>query len=142
MSATTFLVAGLSFLSLGLQLWKGRAPERIAAIAFLIAMAATPAVDHLHIGGLRWGVGLLALGLFVALTWLSLTADRWWLLAAAGIQLLSIATYLVAVFDPGVQVWASVSFRILIWVELMLVGLLGVWEARAAPYARPRARGA
>jgi hypothetical protein len=87
-------------------------------------------------------VGLLAVSLFVTLTWLSLTADRWWLLAAAGIQLLSIATYLIALFDPGVQVWASVSFRILIWVELMLVGLLGVWEARAAPYALTKTRGA
>ncbi len=142
MSATTLLVAGLSFLSLGLQLWKGRTPERIAAVAFLIAMAATPAVDHLHIGGLRWGVGLLAVGLFVALTWLSLVADRWWLLVAAAIQLLSIATYLAVMFDPGVQVWASVSFRILIWVELMLVGLLGVWEAQAAPYAQAKTRGA
>ena len=142
MSATTLLVAALSFLCLGMQFWKGRTPERIAAIAFLVAMAVTPAVDHLHIGGLRWGVGLLAVSLFVTLTWLSLTADRWWLLAAAGIQLLSIATYLVVLFDPGVQVWASVSFRILIWVELMLVGLLGVWEARAAPYAQTKTCGA
>lgn len=138
MSIATLLVAGLSFLSLGLQLWKGRLPERIAAVAFLVAMAATPAVDHLHIGGVRWGVGCLAVGLFVTLTWLSLVADRWWLLAAAGIQLLSIATYLIAVIDPGVQVWASVSFRIVVWVELMLIGLVGVWEARTAPYARSR----
>lgn len=142
MSATTLLVAGLSFLSLGLQLWKGRTPERIAAIAFLVAMLVTPMVDHFHVGGLRWGVGLLAIGLFVTLSWLSLVANRWWLLAAAGIQLLSIATYLAAMFDPGVQVWASVSFRIVVWVELMLIGLFGVWEAQCAPYARSKTRGA
>lgn len=141
MSTTTLLVACLSFVSLGVQLWKGRIPERIAAIAFLVAMSLTPLVDHLHVGGVRWGVGLLALGLFVTLSWLSLVADRWWLLAAAGIQLLSIATYLAAIFDPEVQVWASVSFRIVVWVELMLIGLLGVWEAKCAPYAQSTTRG-
>lgn len=99
--------------------------------------AGYPLVDNLQIGGLRWGVGLLAVGLFGALAWLSLAAERWWLVAAAGVQLLSIATYLVALLNPEVQVWASVSFRIVVWVELMLIGLFGVWECRAAPYARP-----
>lgn len=138
MPVTTLAVAVLSFLSIGLQLWKGRTAERIAAVAFFIAMTVTPAVDQFHVGGVRWAVGLLAVGLFATLTWLSLVADRWWLTAAAGIQLLSVATYLVALLNPEVQVWASVSFRIFVWVELMLVGLFGVWEARSAPYAQPR----
>jgi len=137
MSASQLSVLGLSVLSIGLQLWLGRAAERIAGVAFLVAMLVTPLVDGLHIGGLRWGVGLLALGLFGTLAWLSLVAERWWLTAAAGVQLLSIATYLVALLNPDVQVWASVSFRIVVWAELMLIGLFGVWEARAAPYAQP-----
>ena len=137
MNATQFAVLFLSFVSIGLQLWQGRSAERIAAVAFLIAMGATPMVDGLELGGVRWGVGLLAIGLFGTLVWLSLTAERWWLLAAAGVQLLSIATYIVALFNPDIQVWASVSFRIVVWVELMLIGLFGVWECRTAPYARP-----
>jgi hypothetical protein len=141
MSTTQLFVLCLSVLSIGLQLWKGRGAERIAALAFLVAMLATPLVDSLQIGGLRWGVGLLALGLFGALLWLSLATVRWWLIAAAGVQLLSIATYLVALLDPDVQVWASVSFRIVVWTELMLIGLFGVWECRAAPYAQPRLSG-
>ena len=137
MSPALFLVVCLSALSIGLQLWRGRSPERVAAVAFLIAMLATPLVDELEVNGLRWGVGLLALGLFGTLVWLSLAVKRWWLVAAAGVQLLSIATYLVALLTPDIQVWASVSFRIVVWVELMLIGLFGVWECRAAPYARP-----
>lgn len=136
MSAAQFSVLGLTVFSIALQLWKGRSAERIAAVAFLVAMLGTPLVDGLQVGGLRWGVGLLALGLFGALVWLSLTAPRWWLLAASGVQLLSIATYLVALLNPDVQLWASVSFRIVVWVELMLIGLFGVWECRAAPYAQ------
>ena len=137
MSPALFLVVCLSALSIGLQLWRGRSPERVAAVAFLIAMLATPLVDGLQVNGLRWGVGLLAVGLFGTLVWLSLRFKRWWLVAAAGVQLLSIATYLVALLTPDIQVWASVSFRIVVWVELMLIGLFGVWECRAAPYARP-----
>lgn len=141
MNAAQLSVLGLSFVSIGLQLWQGRSAERIAAVAFLIAMCATPMVDHLELGGVRWGVGLLAIGLFGTLVWLSLTSERWWLLAAAGVQLLSIATYISALLNPDIQVWASVSFRIVVWVELMLIGLFGVWECRAAPYARPRPAG-
>ena len=137
MSVTAFSVLCLSVLSIGLQLWRGRRPERVAAVAFLVAMLATPLVDEFQIDGLRWGVALLAVGLFGTLVWLSLVFDRWWLMAAAAVQLLSIATYLVAVLNPDVQVWASVSFRIVVWVELMLIGLFGVWECRAATCARP-----
>jgi hypothetical protein len=137
MSAAAYSVLGLSIFSIGLQLWRGRNPERVAAIAFLVAMLATPLVDGFHIHGVRWGVALLTVGLFGTLVWLSLVVQRWWLMAAAGVQLLSIATYVVAMLNPDVQVWASVSFRIVVWVELMLIGLFGVWECRAAPYARP-----
>lgn len=141
MNTAQLSVLGLSVLSIGLQLWKGRNVERIAALAFLAAMLVTPLVDSLHIGGLRWGVGLVSVSLFGALVWLSLTAERWWLLAAAGVQLLTLATYPVALFTADGQVWASVSFRIVVWVELMLIGLFGVWEARAAPYAQPSPAG-
>ena len=137
MSPAAFSVLGLSVLSIGLQLWRGRNPERVAAVAFLVAMLATPLVDEFYFNGVRWGVALLSLGLFGTLVWLSLVVQRWWLIAAAGVQLLSIATYVVALLNPDVQVWASVSFRIVVWAELMLIGLFGVWECRAAPYARP-----
>jgi len=137
MTAAQLFVLGLSIVSIGFLLGLGRGAERIAAVAFLLAMLGTPLVESHQIGGVRWGVGLLAIGLFATLAWLSMRVDRWWLLAAAGVQLLSISTYVVAVFSPDVQMWASVSFRIIVWGELMLIGLLGVWEARGAPYAKP-----
>lgn len=138
MTTAQLFVLGLSVLSIGLQLWKGRNPERIAAFAFLTAMLVTPLVDGFQIGGLRWGVSLVSISLFGALLWLSLKADRWWLIAAAGMQLLVIATYPVALLTPDGQIWATVTFRIVVWVGLMLLALFGVWESRTAPYAQPR----
>lgn len=139
MSAAAYSVLGLSIFCIGLQFWRGRSPERIAAMAFVVAMLATPLVDGFHINGVRWGVALLTVGLFGTLVWLSLVVQRWWLIAAAGVQLLAIATFVVALLNPEIQVWASVSFRIVVWAELMLIGLFGVWECRAAPYAQPAA---
>ncbi|TPW01506.1 MAG: hypothetical protein FD125_2540 [bacterium] len=138
MTATQLSLLGLSTLSIGVQLWMGRRAERLAALAFLAAMLLTPLVDGLQIGGLRWGVGLVSVSLFGALVGLSLMAERWWLMAAAGVQLLTVATYPVALLTPDGQVWASITFRFVVWTQLMLIGLFGVWEARAAPYAQPR----
>ena len=83
MSVIQLSILCLSAVSIGLQLWKGRTAERIAATAFLVAMLATPLVDGFQVDGLRWGVGLLAILLFGTLVWLGLTTERWWLLAAA-----------------------------------------------------------
>lgn len=125
----------LSFAAIGLLLVFGRLAERIAGAAFLTDMLGTPLVDHLHIGELRYGVALLSLGVFATLSALSLRADRWWLIAATGVQLLSMGLWVATMFGD-LQVWGAVTVRIVIWTQLMLLALFGVWEARAAPYAR------
>lgn len=125
----------LSFAAIGLLLLLGRPAERIAGSAFLIDLLATPLVDHLHIGELRYGVAILSIGVFATLFVLSLRTDRWWLIAATGVQLLSMGLWVATVFGD-LQVWGAVTVRIVIWTQLMLLALFGVWEARAAPYAR------
>lgn len=135
-SLAQHLVTLMSFLTLGLLLGFGRLAERIAGVAFLIAMVGTPFVDHLHIGEVRYGVAILSAGLFTTLIVLALRTDRWWLIAAAGVQLLSIGLW-AATIVGDLQIWGAVTVRIVIWVQLMLLALFGVWEARAAPYAQP-----
>lgn len=126
----------LSYLTIGLLLVAGRLAERIAGAAFLVAMVGTTFVDHLHIGEVRYGVAILGVALFVTLIVLALRTDRWWLIAAAGVQLLSIGLWTATIFGD-LQIWGAVTVRIVIWVQLMLLALFGVWEARAAPYAQP-----
>ena len=128
-------LALISYIAIALLVWRGRGPERIAAGAFLAAMFGTPLVDGFEVDGVRYGVAALAALLSGALFVLSLRTDRWWLIAAAGVQLLSLGTWAVALFGE-VQVWAAVTVRMIVWLLLMLIALFGVWEARAAPYAR------
>lgn len=129
-------LAVVSYAAIALLLWRGRTPERIAAAAFLIAMFGTPLLAGVVIDGVRYGVAMLAALLAATLVVLSLRTDRWWLIAATGVQLLSLGTWAVAIFSD-VQVWAAVTVRMIVWLLLMLLALLGVWEARSAPYARP-----
>lgn len=130
------VITVFSFLTIGLLLGFGRVAERVAGVALFIAMVGTPFVDHLHFGEVRYGVAILASGLFLTLIVLALRADRWWLIAAAGVQLLSICLW-AATLVGDLEIWGAVTVRIVIWMQLMLLALFGVWEARAAPYARP-----
>jgi hypothetical protein len=140
MSIVQYLLTVLSFGTLGLLLVRGRAPERWAAVALLVAMVGTPLVDGWYVAGVRLGVAMLGVALFASLLSLALTVDRWWLMAATGVQLLSVGSWLLALLKPETQLWAGVTFRLLIWAELMILACLGVWEARRAPYAQPLRR--
>lgn len=106
--------------------------ERLAAAAFTVVMVVSPLVYGLTVENVRWMVALLSLSLFGVLLWLSLTAERWWLMAAAGCQLLAVSTYVVAFVRPEELIWSGVTVRWIVWLELMAICLFGAWEARAA----------
>lgn len=130
------MLLALTLAVLVLLLTRGRTPERMAAVAFMAATVLTPLVISLRSGGVSWGGAGVEVLLAASLIWLSLTFSRWWLLAAAGVQLLSVLTYIL---DAAltVQIWAAVSVRLTVWLQLMLIAAFGVVECRRAPYARP-----
>jgi len=82
----------------------------------------------------------VSLALTVALVALALFGRRWWLLAAAGVQVIALASWAYQFMDPHAQIWATVTFRIIVWMELMVLAMVGLFEARLAPYARPAVR--
>lgn len=130
----------VTYATLAVLLWKGRAPERLAGAALVIAQTLTPLVAHLQLGGVRVGVAGVSLALTVALVALALFGRRWWLLAAAGVQVIALASWAYQFMDPHAQIWATVTFRIIVWMELMVLAMAGLFEARLAPYARPAVR--
>jgi hypothetical protein len=132
----------LTVLSLGLLIWKGKRPEREAAVGLYLAQLLSGWADHLVMGQFRWAVALISVGLLAWLVQLSLRYTRWWLLFAAGAQLLALGTHVSSLIGPDALTWSIVTTRMVAWVEIMVFGLLGVWEANAAPYANQKSDGA
>ena len=128
--------SGVTVLALCLLVWKGRRPEREAALGLFLAQILSGWVDHLVIGQFRWAVATISLGLLILLIRLALRYDRWWLLLAAGAQMLAFVTHLSSLVGPGALTWSIVTARMTVWVEIMFLALFGVWEARRAPYAQ------
>jgi hypothetical protein len=131
---------GLTVAALGLLIWKGGRPEREAGVGFLVVQIVSGWVDHLVIGQFRWAVALVSVSLLVLLVRLSLRYDRWWLLFAAGAQILALGTHVSSLIGPDALTWSIVTTRMVVWVEIMVLALFGVWEATAAPYARSKSR--
>lgn len=129
---------GLTFVALGLLIWKGGRPEREAAAGLFVAQFVSGWVDHLVIGQFRWAVALVSVGLLILFVRLSLRHDRWWLLFAAGAQVLALVTHLSSLIGPDALTWSIVTARMVVWVEIMILALFGVWEATTAPYAKPK----
>jgi hypothetical protein len=129
---------GLTYTSLGLLIWKGKRPEREAAVGLYLAQLLSSWVDHLVMGQFRWAVALISVALLGWLVQLSLRYTRWWLLFAAGAQLLALGTHVSSLFGPDALTWSIVTTRMVAWVEIMVFGLFGVWEANAAPYANQK----
>lgn len=139
-SPLSLVLEVLTYAVMALLLWKGRTPERIVVVALFVLQFGTPLVDHLFVGQLRWGVAILSFAMFGLLTTLALIYDRWWLLLAAGAQLIAVSTHLAGLAGSDALLWSIVSTRMVVWFELMLLALFGVWEARNAPYAAFKSR--
>lgn len=114
-SPLSLLLEGLTYAVMALLLWKGRTPERIVVVALFALQWGTPFVDHLFIGHFRWGVASLSFAMFCLLVGLALRYDRWWLLLAAGAQLIAVSTHLAGIAGSDALLWSIVSTRMVVW---------------------------
>lgn len=121
---------GLAFASLFWCAWRGLRPERIAAGLVLAAFVATQLATPLEIGGWRVGVALVDTAAFILLMALAVRFDRWWLIAAAATQFVTVLTHLVGFLEPGLLLRTNVLVR---WIlGLTLLGALAVGPSEAA----------
>jgi hypothetical protein len=109
---------------------RGRAPERVTGCAIIIVTLAPLLLEDLEAGNIRWALAIVSIAFLGLLIGLAMRVDRWWLLAAAGIQLVSTASYAAALAAPDIMIYSGVAFRRVLWVELMAACLFGAWEAR------------
>ncbi|MFI4949775.1 MAG: hypothetical protein ACHP7A_01920 [Caulobacterales bacterium] len=113
--------------------WKGGREEQQAAAGLLLALAVTLAMRDRTWVGTQWGAFAADVCLFAFLTFIALRSKRYWPLAAAGFQLLGVATHLARTLDPGVRAWAYATGQV-IWSQLVFwalaVGVFNTWRAR------------
>lgn len=129
-----FIFAPFVFLSLMALLVLaivGGGPERRAAALLVAVILLTPLINSYTVGHFRWAVALSSLAVFAVLLWMALTRDRWWLIFAAGCQLMALSTHLIALLRLDALEWTMVSIRWLSWVFMMAIALFGAWEGRA-----------
>ncbi|USQ95304.1 hypothetical protein [Caulobacter sp. RL271] len=112
--------------------WRGGVPERIAALASLVAFLITPLAQKLSHG--RWplpGVALVDLGVCVLLIGLALRYDRTWLILTAGVELATVMAHLGMILDPTLM---ARGYVISLWIFYFIFLAALSWsvvEARA-----------
>lgn len=109
--------------------------ERRAAAMFAALLIITPFVQH----DWPWAIPLSSVVVTGLLLWWAATRDRWWLIFAAGCQLLALSTHVVVLIRLEDLMWPAVTVRWLSWFVMMVIALFGAWEGWALERIR-RAR--
>jgi hypothetical protein len=126
----------VSVIALVMLLAVGRTPERVAAVTLTGLMFASPflsregPVGHALVSGLALAILLV----------LALRYERWWLIGAAGFQLVVFSTHFAPLLIPQEKIWGAVTLRIVLWQALIALCLFGIGESRWAPYAEGKPR--
>lgn len=129
----------VSVIALAILLAAGRTPERIAALTLFGLMLASPYLSR--VGPFANALAsALALAILVVLV---LRYERWWLIGAAGFQLVVFSTHFAPLVLPQDRIWSTVTLRIILWGGLMALCIFAIGESRWATYARrdPHMRG-
>lgn len=106
-------------------LWRGGWPERISALAMLVATLVTPVVfRHSAFADPQWSVAAIDLALLAVLTTVVAMSRRIWLLLALSVHALGTASHIALIFDPKIEALAYLS-SIVVWSYLANAFLLG-----------------
>ncbi len=112
----------------GFALWRGGWPERLVAVANVLAsLASGLAENRRDFIDPQWGVMVIDVLFLALLFWLALRSDRHWPMWAAAFQLLAVVTHGAMMADPSVGGWAYITGYI-IWGYMVLASLsVGTW---------------
>lgn len=116
-------------ISTGVALWRGGWPERLAAIAMILAWIASALLFKTRLWfGPQTAVFVVDLALFATLLFIALRSDRWWPLWACGFHGLSLILILATLLDTRISNRAGYIagggvFSYLVMVALLLGSL-------------------
>ncbi len=89
----------------GYALWVGGAPERVAALVFAGAAAASYAVPYSGFHVVEAPLFVIDLLTLIALALIALAANRFWPLYVTALQLLTVAVHAVKAYQPTLAFW-------------------------------------
>ncbi|WP_309662015.1 hypothetical protein [Sphingomonas sp.] len=124
----------------GYALWRGRSDERLAAIACIIATAASIAL--VAPAGLRYAsveLGVLIVDVFTlgAFTFVALRSDRFWPLWISGLQLTTSTAHFLKALDPDMVPIAYAAAGRLWSYPILLILAVGTWRSRRRLHFQP-----
>jgi hypothetical protein len=124
-------------------LFKGGAPERIAASILALGSALTvaalppPGTSYMSV---EIGVFLVDVGCLIAFLILALRAERFWPLWVTGLQAIGIGGHAIKLVDPTGFPW-TYAFALAFWsYPMLLLIVLGTWrhQQRLAKFGADR----
>lgn len=126
-----WILSALNLTAFALMVWRGGRAERVAVVLLFACIVAEGFAQTILLGQWRIGVAGVNLVLFLGLWWLSERADRWWLVAVAGFQFVTLLTHLLPLITPDNLVGTGVIARRGVWIAITIVLFIAPWEARA-----------
>jgi len=114
-----------------LLLWKGRSDDRLAVLVMTLTLIGSFALAEVTWNGMRAGLLAMDLLCFVGLWLLAERAGRWWLVLAAGFQLIGLLGHLAPFLAQERLAWALITLLWGVWTLVSITVFFGVWEVLA-----------
>jgi hypothetical protein len=116
------MVAGCAY-----ALWRGRLPERVTAVAMLLAWVSTQIMNTHNWAEPQYTIFVVDLIFLVILAGLALLSGRRWLMAAAAFHVLTVADHIATILDVQIRSYAYLT-ALVIWgyavIAAMVIGTL------------------
>jgi hypothetical protein len=111
----------------GTAIWKGDAPLRWSAGAFIIGWMLTPAVSNLSRGDWDMPVAVIDTNVALLVVWVSLRWRRLWAAVLGALMLLPVMARIIAVVDPDVRRYGFLAANNVLVLCQMAVLIVAVW---------------
>ena len=121
--------------------WKGGRVERLGAAILVCDTLLTPAIVGLAAPGAHRAAMMVQILTALAILWLTLRFDRWWLFVASGALILCGLVTVMEALNPALSLYAALSAQLGLWALVYLSLLAGAGERWLAG-ERPAADGA